>query len=42
VLALSENDVRLVEVFADHLAKALNVPDLPDGAAMAAILRYPV
>jgi hypothetical protein len=35
VLALSENDVRLVEVFADHPATALNVPDLPGSAADA-------
>jgi hypothetical protein len=35
VLALSENDVRLVEVFADHRATAVSVPDLPDSAADA-------
>ncbi len=35
VLALSENDVRLVEVFADHPATAVNVPDLPGSAADA-------
>lgn len=35
VLALSENDVRLVEVFADHPATAVSVPDLPDSAADA-------
>lgn len=35
VLALSENAVRLVEVFADHPAMAINVPDLPDSAADA-------
>ncbi len=35
VLALSENDVRLVEVFADHPATAISVPDLPDSAADA-------
>ena len=36
VLALSGNKVRLVEVFADHPATAVNVPDLPDSAADAA------
>lgn len=36
VLALSENDVRLVEVFANHPATAISVPDLPDSAADAA------
>ncbi len=35
VLALSENDVRLVEVFADHPATAVSVPDLPGSAADA-------
>jgi hypothetical protein len=35
VLALSENDVRLIEVFADHPATAVSVPDLPDSAADA-------
>jgi hypothetical protein len=36
VLALSENDARLVEVFADQPATAVNVPGLPDSAADAA------
>lgn len=35
VLALSENDVRLVEVFADLPAASTNVPGLPDSAADA-------
>ncbi|SFF25647.1 hypothetical protein SAMN04488523_1407 [Sulfitobacter brevis] len=35
VLALSENDVRLVEVFADHPATTLNLPALPDSATDA-------
>ena len=35
VLALSENDVRLVEVFADHPATAVSVPNMPDSAADA-------
>ncbi|MGX0905246.1 hypothetical protein ACSSV8_003840 [Roseovarius sp. MBR-79] len=35
VLALSENDVRLVEVFADHPATLVSVSDLPDSAADA-------
>lgn len=35
VLALSENDVRLVEVFADQPARVVNVPDLPNSAADA-------
>ncbi len=35
VLALSENDVRLVEIFADHPAKAVSVPNLPANAADA-------
>jgi hypothetical protein len=35
VLALSENDVRLVEVFADHPATAVSVPDMPGSAADA-------
>ncbi len=35
VLALSENDVRLVEIFADHPATVVNVPDLPGSAAEA-------
>lgn len=35
VLALSENDVRLIEVFADHPAQAVKVPDLPKSAADA-------
>ncbi|MEO5619282.1 MAG: hypothetical protein ABIQ85_00060 [Cypionkella sp.] len=35
VLALSENDVRLVEVFADHPATAIKVPDLPDSSSDA-------
>lgn len=35
VLALSENAVRLVEVFADHPATAVSVPSLPDSAAEA-------
>jgi hypothetical protein len=36
VLALSENDARLVEVFADQPATAVSVPGLPDSAADAA------
>jgi hypothetical protein len=35
VLALSENDARLVEVFADLPAAEVRVPDLPDSAADA-------
>jgi hypothetical protein len=35
VLALSESDVRLVEVFADRPANAVSVPDLPGSAAGA-------
>ena len=35
VLALSENDARLVEIFADHPATAVSVPDLPNSAADA-------
>ncbi len=35
VLALSENDARLVEVFADLPPTAVNVPGLPDNAADA-------
>ncbi len=35
VLAISENAVRLVEVAADLPASAVNVPDLPSGAADA-------
>lgn len=35
VLALSENDVRLIEVFADHPATVVSVPDLPGSAAEA-------
>jgi hypothetical protein len=35
VLALSENDVRLIEVFADHPATVVSVPGLPDSAADA-------
>lgn len=35
VLALSENDVRLVEVFPDLPAQRLHVPDLPTDAATA-------
>ncbi|MEX1663257.1 hypothetical protein AB4874_16705 [Thioclava sp. 15-R06ZXC-3] len=35
VLALSENDVRLIEVFADHPATVISLPDLPDSAADA-------
>ncbi len=35
VLALSENDVRLAEVFADHPATSISVPDLPDSASDA-------
>ncbi len=36
VLALSENDARLIEVFADQPATAVSVPGLPDSAADAA------
>ncbi len=36
VLALSENDARLLEVFADQPATAVSVPGLPDSAADAA------
>lgn len=35
VLALSENDVRLVEMFADHPATIVGVPNLPGSAADA-------